>query len=216
MSWYKGTPTGPSTKTLSHATPQFSLSFFLLPTHLPYPCTVLSLITPTSFIYLLSRSFFLSLWQQAKIRSPAKFPCPTFPCSLPLLPATALLPFLQSVWRTGLISMLHIHLHTFAHRSLWMKGSGFIPPPISYLPKVGGRIRGDGGVMMVPVVEGMLERERRGGGGGSSFQGTPPELMFHTCAQCRGLYQASQVRHINCGRDHFSCHRGVPLGSHEV
>lgn len=35
------------------------------------------------------------------------------------------------------------------------------------------------------------------------FQGTPPELMFHTCAQCSTLYQASQVHCINCGRNHF-------------
>ena len=35
------------------------------------------------------------------------------------------------------------------------------------------------------------------------FQGTPPELMFHTCAQCGTLYQASQVHCINCGRNHF-------------
>ena len=35
------------------------------------------------------------------------------------------------------------------------------------------------------------------------FQGTPPELMFHTCAQCSTLYRASQVRCINCGRNHF-------------
>lgn len=35
------------------------------------------------------------------------------------------------------------------------------------------------------------------------FQGTPPELMFHTCAQCSTLYRASQVHCINCGRNHF-------------
>lgn len=35
------------------------------------------------------------------------------------------------------------------------------------------------------------------------FQGTPPELMFHTCAQCSTLYQASQVHPINCGRNHI-------------
>lgn len=32
------------------------------------------------------------------------------------------------------------------------------------------------------------------------FQGTPPELMFHTCAQCATLYRASQVHCINCWR----------------
>lgn len=35
------------------------------------------------------------------------------------------------------------------------------------------------------------------------LQGTPPELMFHTCAQCSTLYRASQVHCINCGRNHF-------------
>lgn len=35
------------------------------------------------------------------------------------------------------------------------------------------------------------------------FQGTPPELMFHTCAQRGTLYRASQVHCINCGRNHF-------------
>lgn len=35
------------------------------------------------------------------------------------------------------------------------------------------------------------------------FQGTPPELMFHTCAQRATLYRASQVHCINCGRNHF-------------
>lgn len=43
----------------------------------------------------------------------------------------------------------------------------WIYSPTYFIPsKGGGRIRGDGSVMMVPVVEGMLEREGRGGGGG--------------------------------------------------
>lgn len=44
------------------------------------------------------------------------------------------------------------------------------------------------------------------------FQGTPPELMFHTCAQCSTLYRASQVHCINCGRNHFIV--GVVLPFH--
>lgn len=43
----------------------------------------------------------------------------------------------------------------------------------------------------------------RGEGEACLFQGTPPELMFHTCAQCSTLYRASQVHCINCGRNHF-------------
>lgn len=115
---------------------------------------------------------------------------------------------LQSVWRTGLISMQHSHLHTFAHRSLneqkWWVGFFFI----CLFSKGGVEVRwhgcwvgGWGGV----------------GGGGLSFQGTPPELMFHTCAQCGSLYRASQVHHINCGRDHFFFRRGCILaGSQSV
>ncbi|CAM4527125.1 unnamed protein product [Leuciscus chuanchicus] len=44
-----------------------------------------------------------------------------------------------------------------------------------------GEERVEGGEVLVVEVE-----------GGSSFQGTPPELMFHTCAQCGSLYQPSQ------------------------
>lgn len=95
--------------------------------------------------------------------------------------------------------MPHIHLHTFAHRSLRMNGS--VVFSFFRSPKVGE----EGGEVLV------IEAE-----GGSSFQGTPPELMFHTCAQCGSLYQPSQVRHINCGRDHFAFHRGVPFGSQHV
>lgn len=43
----------------------------------------------------------------------------------------------------------------------------------------------------------------RGEGKACLFQRTPPELMFHTCAQCSTLYQASQVHPINCGRNHI-------------
>lgn len=98
--------------------------------------------------------------------------------------------------------MPHIHLHTFAHRSLRMNGS--VVFSLFCSPKVGEE-RVEGGEVLVVEVE-----------GGSSFQGTPPELMFHTCAQCGSLYQPSQVRHINCGRDHFAFHRGVPFGSQHV
>lgn len=220
MSWYKGTPTGPSTKTLWHATPHFSFSFFHLPTHLPYLCIVLSLITPTSFIYSLSRTFFLSLWQQAKIRGPAKFPCPTFPCTtlaLLLLPAwLSCLSFNLCEGQDWLACCIFICILLHTDHCEWKAVDLFLHLFHTFQrwgedkrrwrcddDASGGRDAGT--------------REEGGGGlRGSSFQGTPPELMFHTCAQCCGLYQASQVRHINCGRDHFSCHRGVPLGSREV
>lgn len=44
------------------------------------------------------------------------------------------------------------------------------------------------------------------------FQGTPPELMFHTCAQRGTLYRASQVHCINCERNHFIGRRGGCAG----
>lgn len=134
-------------------------------------------------------------------KTPANFPRPIFPPRSWFTPSFSIF-LLQSVWRTGLISMPHIHLHTFAHRSLWMNGG--VVFSLFRSPKVGEE-RVEGGEVLAVEVE-----------GGSSFQGTPPELMFHTCAQCGSLYQPSQVRHINCGRDHFAFHRGVPFGSQHV
>lgn len=87
------------------------------------------------------------------------------------------------LWMTGLILQLWVHLHIFTF--LTASHTLFFSPCW----------------MQVCVCVSVLLQGREGEA--CLFQGTPPELMFHTCAQRGTLYRASQVHCINCGRNHF-------------
>ena len=107
------------------------------------------------------------------------------------------------LWMTGLIlgHRVHLHIFTFSHSISTL--NFFFLPPYKFSDAECARVCIC--VRTHPTGECVCHSVLLQGREGEAclFQGTPPELMFHTCAQCSTLYRASQVHCINCGRNHF-------------
>lgn len=113
------------------------------------------------------------------------------------------LQWVTALWMTGLTLRHRVHLHIFTFLTASARSSFLFHPPLMNFPMPKC-------VCMcvcvhTPPTECVCHSVLLQGREGEAclFQGTPPELMFHTCAQCGTLYRASQVHCINCGRNHF-------------
>lgn len=110
-----------------------------------------------------------------------------------------------ALWMTGLILFHQVHLHIFFSLYLQSHRSFFVLTVICFISFLCS--------MCLYVPKRVIGCYYRVEGKACLFQGTPPELMFHTCAQCSTLYQASQVHPINCGRNHILCGSSSPTTS---
>ena len=99
------------------------------------------------------------------------------------------------LWMTGLVLGQQVHLHIFTFLKASAQLSTYPLQNIVCWLCVHAHPTGE------CVCHWVLLQEREGEA--CLFQGTPPELMFHTCAQRGTLYRASQVLCINCRRNHF-------------